>query len=157
MSGNSPSLHFGSAIRSAFSPEAEVAAGSTSGFKNLPTNSALSDVATALDQAIGTALRKAGLPVRDEKFTTPEPPQNQSDLSQDTVGLLVHIFNTPEFDGRAAGVMAAALRLRENILQYHLDCLEQAGPAKATSMYEDDVYWDLTPSGRKYVMARRLA
>jgi hypothetical protein len=43
------------------------------GFKNLPTNDTLSNVAEVLDKTICNALAKKGIPVRAEKFTRPEP------------------------------------------------------------------------------------
>jgi hypothetical protein len=86
------------------------------GFKTLPTNEALSDVASALDQTIGAVLRKSGLPVRDEEFTAPETPPHPGELSQETIGVLVHIFNTPEIEGRGVTVMALVLQHRVNTL-----------------------------------------
>ena len=42
------------------------------GFKNMPTNEALTKVAAVLDQTVGSELVKAGLPIRVEEFKTAE-------------------------------------------------------------------------------------
>jgi hypothetical protein len=51
------------------------------GFKNRPTNEALSGVAAHLDQAVYTALAKLGFAVRNEKFQRPNP-QSQEETEK---------------------------------------------------------------------------
>ncbi len=127
------------------------------GFKTVPTNEALSKVASVLDEVICGALAKAHHPVRPEQFVPSSPPQAQSLLSHDTIRVMAHIFNTPILDGREVGVMALALRLQRNVLQYHLDCLKQADLADiASGNVDGSVYWNLTPQGRRYVMDQKL-
>jgi hypothetical protein len=103
------------------------------GFKTLPTNEALSSIAEALDHSVCSALAKAGVPVRAEGFARPLPQEQHSLLSDDTVRVLVHIFNTPVLDGREVRAMSLSLQLQRNVLQYHLDCLKQAGLADIAS------------------------
>jgi hypothetical protein len=51
------------------------------GFKNLPTNEALSTVAEHVDQAVCAALAKLGFAVRDERFQRPVP-QSQEEIEK---------------------------------------------------------------------------
>jgi hypothetical protein len=127
------------------------------GFKNVPTNEALSGVAATLDQIVGNELAKVGLPVRPEKFTPPEPPQQQS-LGEDTVRVLVYMFKMEDFHGREVKAMAQGLQMGKTFLQYHLDCLDHAGLAEPTdgNYVGGHVYWNLTADGRRYVVQHKL-
>jgi hypothetical protein len=127
------------------------------GFKNLPTNEALSNVAEALDKVIYSALAKSGIPVRAEQFTRPEP-QQQNDLSEDTIRVLIHMFRVTDHERRSLVGMAMELNLERNILQYHLDRLQHTGLADVTSFNyrTGNVYWDLTAEGRRFVVERKL-
>jgi hypothetical protein len=128
------------------------------GFKTGPTNEALSNVAGVLDETICIALASAGIPVRAERFTRPSSQQQQSPLSDDAIRVLVKIFNSPTLDDREVRAMSLTLQLQRNVLQYHLDCLNQAGLADiAGGNIDGSVYWNLTPQGRRYVMEQRLA
>jgi len=126
------------------------------GFKRVPTNEALSGAATHLDQTVCAALAKRGLPVRGETFERPEPQQERR-LSLDTERLLDHMFKIDNWELCEVGYMCDVLRLERSVLQYHLDCLEEAGFAKLTSSRYNNVYWRLTPDGRRYVMESKGA
>jgi hypothetical protein len=124
------------------------------GFKNLPTNEALSNAAAVLDQTICRALIKKGFAVRAEEFTRPEPSQQQKVLSDDTFRVLVYLFRVDNQQHREIRVMARALQLEENVLRFHLDRLQEANLAETVGFnyVQGDVYWDLTSDGRRYVM-----
>jgi hypothetical protein len=128
------------------------------GFKNLPTNEALSDVARVLDQTVCNALAKIGIAVRAEQFTQPEPQQRQNDLREETIRILAHMFKMRDRERLHVGAMAMELQLERNILQYHLDRLQQAQLADLTSFntVSGHVYWDLTKAGRRFVFERKL-
>jgi DNA-binding transcriptional ArsR family regulator len=127
------------------------------GFKTVPTNEALSNVAGVLDETICTALARAGIPVRAEQFTRPPLPQQQSSLGHDTTRVLVHIFRSPTLGEREVRAMSLALQLQRSVLQYHLDCLNEAGLADiASGNVDGSIYWTLTPQGRRYVVDQKL-
>jgi hypothetical protein len=127
------------------------------GFKNLPTNDALSGAASYLDQAICTALAKGGLPVRSETFERPKPRQDGV-LEADTNRVLVHLFTASEMDDRDVGTMAAILRLDKGMLEYRLDLLDDAKLAENTGFnyVSGHVYWAITPQGRRHVVRHDL-
>jgi hypothetical protein len=54
------------------------------------------------------------------------------------------MFNTKDQQGRDVGVMAKTLQLEGNVLQYHLDRLQEANLAEMTSFnyLHGHVYWD---------------
>jgi len=125
------------------------------GFKNLPTNDALSGAAAYLDQAICAALAKGGLPVRSETFERPEPTKENA-LSEHTTRVLVHMFKHPDRDDSEVELMARTLGYERGVMQYHLDRLRAAGFAKQTSSWHDLVFWRLTPEGRQHVVEGKL-
>jgi DNA-binding MarR family transcriptional regulator len=127
------------------------------GFKNRPTNEALSIVAEQLDQIVGAALSSSGLPVHEERFTRPEA-QRQNELGGDTSRVLVHLFRAKEIEDRDVGAMARAFGFESGILKYHLDRLADAGFADETGLnyLHGHVYWALTPEGRRYVVESKL-
>jgi hypothetical protein len=127
------------------------------GFKAIPPNEALADVAEVLDQAVSAALIKLGLPVREEKFGRPDV-QAQDDLDDVTGRVLVHLFSTRAPEHRDVGVMAAILALDRGLLEYHLDRLNEAELAESTggNYLHGHVYWAITPKGRKYVVERKM-
>jgi hypothetical protein len=127
------------------------------GFKNRPTNEALSIVAVMLDQAICSALAKKGFPVRADAFTPPTP-QRQDDFSDDTINILTYLFKTTDHKLRDVGAMAIIIDLERNILQYHLGRLQEANLAECTDFnyVTGRVYWDLTAEGRRYVVEHKL-
>src|SRR5262249_11264622 len=104
------------------------------------------------------SLGKAGFQLRAEKFTRPESAQEPTDLSEDTVNVLVHMFKTKSQEDRDVGVMASSLGLEGNVLQYHLDRLQEANLAESTGFNYvlERVYWDLTAEGRRYVVEHKL-
>jgi hypothetical protein len=129
------------------------------GFKDRPTNEALSNVAGFLDKAVCDALAKAGTPVRAEQFTPPEPQQHPNDLSEATIRVLVHLFRATDYERRSVVAMATELRLEKNILQYHLDRLLETKLADiiGSNYRTGHVYWDLTAEGRRLVVERKFA
>jgi DNA-binding MarR family transcriptional regulator len=128
------------------------------GFKNVPTNEALSNVAMTLDKTICSALARQGLAVRTEEFK-PAALQQQNDLSEDALRVLVYMFRMEIYHGREIKAMAQGLEMGKNTLQYHLDCLDHAGLAEMTggNYVGGNVYWDLTAEGRRHVVERKLA
>jgi DNA-binding transcriptional ArsR family regulator len=127
------------------------------GFKQLPTNKALSNVAEALDRAVCLALIDAGHPVREEKFVRPSP--CETSLSEETVRVLLHMFRTPRLEDRDVGAITRALKLERGVLEYHLDRLADAKLAETSggNYLHGHVYWALTPAGRQYVVDGRLS
>jgi hypothetical protein len=59
------------------------------GFKSLPTNEALSNVAEVLDKAVCSALAKTGISVRVEQFTRPELPSPKINDEKDNVHIKI--------------------------------------------------------------------
>lgn len=127
------------------------------GFKVRPTNEGLSSVSESLDQTVGEALAKTGLPIRNEDFERPEP-RRQNNLDDDAKRLLVYMFRAVELEDRDVGAMAARLGLEVGVLQYHLDRLAELGFADISGSHPDlgHVYWYLLPEGRRYVVERKL-
>jgi hypothetical protein len=126
------------------------------GFKNRPTNEALSSVAESLDKTVRIALVKTGLTIRQERFERPAPSQAEGELSVETGVVLLHMFKT-EFDGRNVEEMARRLSMQRGILEYHLDRLRDADFAQCTGLGGDgEIYWAVTPAGRRYVVERKL-
>jgi hypothetical protein len=127
------------------------------GFKNLPTNEALSGAAAYLDNAICAALGEGGFPVRSEHFERPQPQQDNA-LSTDTARVLIHLFRTGQMEARDVGVMASILQLEEGMLEYHLVILDEAKLAENTGFnyLDGGVFWAITPQGRRYVVEHNL-
>jgi DNA-binding MarR family transcriptional regulator len=132
------------------------------GFKgSLPTNEALSDVATVLDQTVCNALAEMGFAARAQEFRS-LPPQRENnlndDLSDDTIRVLIYMFKAANYLSRDIGAIAIALRLERGIVQYHLERLHEANLAESAggNYLHGHVYWDLTPEGRRYVVERKL-
>lgn len=127
------------------------------GFKNLPTNEALSNVAEHLDQVVCAVLAERGFAVRRETFQRPEPRRSDA-LGEDTSRVLVRLFEASELEDRDVGAIATTLQMEKGILQYHLDRLEEAKFADVTSAnyLHGHVYWALTPEGRRYVVDHNL-
>jgi DNA-binding MarR family transcriptional regulator len=128
------------------------------GFKQLPTNDALSNAAKALDRAVCQALAKAGHPVREEKFVRPIAPHRETSLNEDTARVLVHMFRTQRHEDRDVGAMAGVLELERSVLEYHLDRLADAKLAETAggNYLHGHVYWALTPKGRQHVVEHGL-
>jgi DNA-binding transcriptional ArsR family regulator len=84
------------------------------------------------------------------------PRDGEAPLSKATERVLVHMFNAPEVDDRGVAAMAKALGMERNVLQYHLDRLNEAGMAHATASDASDIYWALEPKGRQHVVERNL-
>jgi DNA-binding transcriptional ArsR family regulator len=126
------------------------------GFKNRPTNEALSTVAEHLDRAVCAALIKKGLPLRDGKLSRPDPKQGQDDLGQDTRRVLVRLFEADEVDDRSEAAIAATLAMKQSFVRYHLDRLREANFATLSSSDSEHNYWAIKPEGRRYVVERRL-
>ena len=84
------------------------------------------------------------------------PPQRG--LGTDGVHLLVHLFKAEAKEDRDIASIARALAMERNVLQYHLDRLEEAGlVCKQSGKYLlGHVYWALTSVGRKQVVEGRL-
>jgi DNA-binding transcriptional ArsR family regulator len=126
------------------------------GFKQLPTNEALSNVTEALDRTVCLALIEAGHPVREEKFVRPTPPQRETSLGEETVRVLLHMFRTPRLEDRDVGAIARALNLERGVLEYHLDRLADAKLAETAggNYLHGHVYWALTSKGRQHAVER---
>lgn len=85
------------------------------------------------------------------------PKNEQSNLGDDTVKVLVHLFGAEE-DARDVGITAAMLRMEKGVAKFHLDELENAGMAECIggNYNTGHVYWALTPAGRKYAVKNKL-
>jgi hypothetical protein len=78
------------------------------------------------------------------------------DLGADTARVLAHLFRA-EGDDCDVGAMARALNMAKGLMQYHLDHLDVAGLATCTGgNVNGDVYWGLTPKGRRYAVEHKL-
>ncbi|HML08288.1 MAG TPA: hypothetical protein VK430_09215 [Xanthobacteraceae bacterium] len=128
------------------------------GFKELPTDAALSSVSAHLDQLVCTALADKGIPVRKEKFNPPPASQSPDELGSDTHRVLVYLFQTDEMEDRDVRVAARSLGITKPMLQYHLDLLDEAKLAECTgyNTLSGAVFWATTPKGRRYVVERHL-
>ena len=100
----------------------------------------------------------AALKRENEALRARLPAEPTEALSADTTRLLVCLFKAPDLDHREVGVMARQLGLEGNVLQYHLDRLDERKLAEMASFDPDlgHVYWALTPEGRRYVVERKL-
>ncbi len=127
------------------------------GFKRVPPNEALSEVAVTLDQEVCAALAKSGLPVRAETFP-PIQTHSNSDLDDDAQRVLVYLFKTGSVDDRTVRIMSSRLSMDEGMLKYHLDCLDENGFAENAggNYVSGDIYWAITPKGRRYAVDRKL-
>jgi hypothetical protein len=129
------------------------------GFKNLPTNEALSGAAAYLDQTVFTALSNKGIPVRSEIFERPAPREaSPIELEPETIAILLHLFRAESEQDRDAKNMALIFNLEQSVVQYELDNLREAGLAEPTDVNSiwDTVSWGLTSEGRRYVIQRKL-
>jgi hypothetical protein len=126
------------------------------GFKDRPTNEALSSIAKQLDRDVSGALAKLEHPVRVETFQRPRPDPRRDDLSEDTRRVLVHLFRAVEHDDRSETAMASALAIEIGMLRYHLDRLAAANYVDRVSSRYGERYWSIKPDGRQYVVDRRL-
>jgi hypothetical protein len=125
------------------------------GFKNLPTNEALSGVASCLNQSVCAALAKKGFAVRAEIFERLEP-QRDTILKADTTLVLVHMFKHPDRESCEVEFMSLVLELERSVLQYHLDRLRDLEFARLASSMDNQVYWRLTAEGRAHVVENKL-
>jgi predicted ArsR family transcriptional regulator len=59
---------------------------------------------------------------------------------------------------RDVGAMAEKLRFERNVLQCHLDRLQETGLVETTggNYLHGHVYWALIPEGRRYVVESKL-
>ena len=128
------------------------------GFKEVPTDEALSSVVAALDKSICLALGKAGHPVREEAFVRPTLSRVETGLGDETICVLIHLFKTPDRLDRHVGAMASALKLEDSVVQYHVDLLVAAKLVERTggNARFGVVDWSLTPAARQYVVERDL-
>jgi hypothetical protein len=103
-------------------------------------------------------MRTSGFPVRSEKFTRPKLSHQPTDLNEDTIDVLVHMFKTKNPEDRDVGILASNLGLEGNVSQYHLDRLQDAKLAESTGFNYmlARVYWGLTAEGRRYAMEHKL-
>ena len=85
------------------------------GFKNRPTSEALASVSQSLDETVGRALAKIGLPIRNEDFEPPGP-RRKNDLDGDAKRVLIYMFRAVELEDRDVGTMAARLGLEKGRL-----------------------------------------
>lgn len=111
----------------------------------------------AVEEAQELRQRVAGLEreVADLRSLLPATPAG--DLNDDTRRVLVLLFQAEDRDMHAEG-LAQNLQLDRGVVQYHLDGLNARGLAEhAGSNYLDvDIYWKLTPEGRRYVVENGL-
>jgi hypothetical protein len=123
------------------------------GFKgNVPTSAALAEVAERLDRSACQALSKAGFAVREQTFEAPVPP---SDLSADTLRVLIYMFKSNEIGDQSIG---HAIRMEMSLLRYHLDFLMQADlvDTGGGNYRTGERHYHLTTKGRRYVVERKL-
>jgi len=135
--------------------------------QELPLSAVLRERVELADQKHETALREiedlkrknAALERENAELRAQIPEGNkEATLGEDTKRVMVQIFRAAELEQRDVGVMARALGMDWNVLQYHLDRLRDAGFARNTGLnyLDDHVYWALTPAGRQYVVERKL-
>ena len=84
-------------------------------------------------------------------------PETDDGLTEETVRVLAHLFRA-EADSRDVGIMARALRIEKGMMKYHLDQLDEAGYATCTggNYVSGEVYWALTPNGRRYAVEHKI-
>ena len=125
------------------------------GFKHVPTNDALSEVAAALDGKVCDALKKFGFPVRTEMFALTQTAP-KSEMAEDAQRVLVSLFKARSSDECGVRQMAKGLAIDEGMLKYHLDCLDDDKLAECVGFSPSDVLWAITPKGRKYAVLHKL-
>jgi hypothetical protein len=125
------------------------------GFKNLPTNEALSGAAEYLDQAICAALAKGGLPVRRETFEQPKPRQHDDALKTENDRVLVHLFQAYHSD-QDFNMLWIGLKMEKSLLRYHLERSERDGLVESGKSGSGNVLWRITAAGRRYVVESKL-
>jgi hypothetical protein len=86
------------------------------------------------------------------------PRRKETSLDDDTARVLVQIFKARELEDRDVGAMAEALGMERGVLQYHLDCLDEADLARTAggNYLHGHTYWELEPKGRQYVVEHNL-
>lgn len=124
------------------------------GFKNRPTNEALSSVAEQLDTTVCAALARRGFALRDENFQRPDPERHE-ELGEDTCRVLVQLFRA-EKGHNSEAAMAAALGMERGVVRYHLDRLKEANFAFVTASGRGHTYWALMSEARRCVVERKL-
>jgi DNA-binding MarR family transcriptional regulator len=102
--------------------------------------------------------RIAALERENESLLARIPSESASGLGEVTVRVLVYLFKAIELDHRDVSAMAKGLAMDQSLLQYHLDRLQKAGLADLVggSYLHDQVYWALTPEGRRHVIEGKL-
>jgi hypothetical protein len=95
---------------------------------------------------------------RENENLRAKVPKSAGALSEDTKGVLVHLFKTVSQEDRDVGAMSRHMVMEEGVLQYHLDQLGEAGFADMTGMnyIYGGVYWGISPAGRRYVVENEL-
>ena len=124
------------------------------GFKELPSNDAFSLAAHQLDEKVSKALSEQGLQVRSESFEKPLPAA-AIELEADTTRVLRYLFNDADATFRKMG---ADLQMQANVLQYHLDQLDEADLATCGggNCVSGEAFWVLTNNGRRHVLHNKL-
>jgi DNA-binding transcriptional ArsR family regulator len=89
---------------------------------------------------------------RENERLRAQLPSSDIALSEDTVRVLVYMFDETQMDYRGVEWMADRLEMTQGVLRYHLDELKKAGFAHCTGFDVSDEYWAVQPDGRKYVM-----
>lgn len=127
------------------------------GFSRQPAEEALAKVAARLDETVIPFLMRKGYPVREERFDRPAPQPRDDDLGEDTTRVLIALFQAKDGIAEVRNI-AGKFGMPRNVLQYHLDRLSDAKLAESAggNYRTGDVYWCLTPDGRRYVMERKL-
>src|SRR5580704_560832 len=76
-----------------------------------------------------------------------------SELADETLRVLIHLFKTDAREDRDVGAMTTKLAMEQSLLQYHLEQLQKHQMVENESerhLYSR-TYWGLTPEGRKRV------
>ena len=117
--------------------------------------------AAAEDRELAAEIKKVKDQIAALKAEQAEALQTQKvdpELIEDTVRVLLYLFNTAVPNDRDAGRMSTALKMEPNVLQYHLDRLKAAGFAYGggSLTVHGHSYWNLTPRGRQHVVEEGL-
>jgi DNA-binding MarR family transcriptional regulator len=112
----------------------------------------------AKEEIEGYEQRIAALERENESLPARIPPESASGLGEVTVRVLVYLFKAIEPDDRDVRAMAKGLATDQSLLQYHLERLQKAGLADLAgeNYLHDQVYWALTPEGRRHVVEGKL-
>ena len=84
------------------------------------------------------------------------PKKKDGALEDDTKRVLVQLFTATDIEDRGVRSISNALRIANGVAKYHLDRLEDANLALCTSADDIDVYWNITPEGRRYAVENKL-